>query len=609
MNNMRFRGVFTGFFVMVILFFTYAQSQTPVEKHGWLHTQGNLLLNENDNIVQLRGMSFFWPISNWYNECPSSMEQSYSAEMVRYLANDWGCTVVRAPYATDGEATGNNFQGENLVQEVVNAAMEEGIYVIIDWHSHNAHEQTSAAVSYFTQMAQEYKDVPNVIFEIYNEPVTAGNDIDQDDPGGEFNAVETWEEIKPYLTEVTREIRATGAKNLIIQGTPFYCQYVQVAADDPIVDNNGQPFENVAYSFHFYAASHGPQAHEVLENTGGNGQESSFLGEAINKVPIFVTEWGTTHSDGGRSLQMVDEHSTNWWFENYIDRYHLSWCNWSVYDCHNQSSAAFSNIGSRQLSSSGSLVKGLIHDEDEYEPIWKTGHKGPAKDTTFDMPSVHEANRYNRYWGSFVEAETVQERDPDNPLRFITTPVLSATQVTGSNDENWVTYQVNASTSTSKLAVNYKGEGSGTIEVYIDDEHAGDISISQNASWTTIVEEIGLSPGEHTIKLNFLNTTGTYYIKSIQFDNTVDAKRNLYDMAAVKSVTMKTLPHGFSVLLPSFHTYSSYSLVKANGQIFKRGSIKDNHPISFNNLAGGMWFLKLTGATGDKTIRAFVSGQ
>jgi hypothetical protein len=57
------------------------------------------------------------------------------------------------------------------VEAVVQAAIDQGIYVIIDWHDHNAHQHTDKAVEFFSAISKKYAGVPNVLYEIYNEPL------------------------------------------------------------------------------------------------------------------------------------------------------------------------------------------------------------------------------------------------------------------------------------------------------------------------------------------------------------------------------------------------------------------------------------------------------
>jgi len=89
-------------------------------------------------------------------------------------------------------------------------------------------------------MAATYKAHPNVIFEIYNEPLNV-----------------SWVNvIKPYAERVIDAIRGEGAENLIIVGTPNWSQDVDVASFHPIVSEGENVRENIAYTIHFYAGTH-----------------------------------------------------------------------------------------------------------------------------------------------------------------------------------------------------------------------------------------------------------------------------------------------------------------------------------------------------------------
>merc|ERR1719210_1263286 len=120
------------------------------------------------------------------------------------------------------------------IETVVKACIDAGIYVIVDWHDHHASQHIEESKNFFDYMAHKYGHYPNVMFEIWNEP------LQQD-----------WaNEIKPYHETIVPVIRK-HTENLIILGTREWSQDVDEAALDPVSG------ENLAYTVHFYAASHG----------------------------------------------------------------------------------------------------------------------------------------------------------------------------------------------------------------------------------------------------------------------------------------------------------------------------------------------------------------
>src|SRR5690606_15786452 len=94
------------------------------------HVEGNKIMDESGTPVQLRGMSFFW--SQWIGKY-------YNREAVKWLKDDWRCTVVRAALSVEHGGYLENPEAEKAkIKTVVEAAIEEGLYVIIDWHDHEA---------------------------------------------------------------------------------------------------------------------------------------------------------------------------------------------------------------------------------------------------------------------------------------------------------------------------------------------------------------------------------------------------------------------------------------------------------------------------------------
>ena len=138
-----------------------------VDRHGLLRVMGNKIVNKNDIPISLAGNSFFWSNDNWGGE------RYYTPEAVEWLKNDWNTTIVRAAMGVDepGGYLSNRLSNKNRIKTIVEAAIDQGIYVIIDWHSHHAENFTDDAILFFEEMASLYGDYENIIYEIYNEPL------------------------------------------------------------------------------------------------------------------------------------------------------------------------------------------------------------------------------------------------------------------------------------------------------------------------------------------------------------------------------------------------------------------------------------------------------
>jgi hypothetical protein len=102
----------------------------PVKVHGHLKVVGTQLTDEHGNPVVLNGMSFGWSCFH---------PRFYTAGAVHALAKDWNCNVIRAALGVEPEKgyLQDSATSMKLITTVVDAAIKEGIYVIIDWHSHN----------------------------------------------------------------------------------------------------------------------------------------------------------------------------------------------------------------------------------------------------------------------------------------------------------------------------------------------------------------------------------------------------------------------------------------------------------------------------------------
>ena len=144
-----------------------SQDTTVVDVHGLLQVNGNSIVDKNGDPVSFAGNSFFWSNDNWGGE------RYYEPEVVSWLKKDWNTTIVRAAMGVEdpGGYLDNKTANKNRVKTIVDAAIDEGLYVIIDWHSHHAEDNTNEAVLFFQEMAELYGEHDNVIYELYNEPL------------------------------------------------------------------------------------------------------------------------------------------------------------------------------------------------------------------------------------------------------------------------------------------------------------------------------------------------------------------------------------------------------------------------------------------------------
>lgn len=268
---------------------------TPLEsgakEPGALSVEGTLLVDEEGNPVQLKGISTHGLA--WY-------PQYVNEACFRQLGEEWGMDVVRlAMYTAEGGGyctDGNKDALKALVREGVEYATDCGLYVIIDWHilsdgNPNAHLEEAEA--FFREMSAEYADYDNVIYEICNEP----------------NGGVSWAEIKSYAEQVIAAIREQDGDGIILVGTPNWSQYVDQAAADPITG-----YDNIMYTLHFYAATHKDSLRDAMVQAIAAG------------LPIFVSEYGICDASGNGG---IDAAQADEWVR-VMDEYGISYVAWNL---------------------------------------------------------------------------------------------------------------------------------------------------------------------------------------------------------------------------------------------------------------------------------------
>lgn len=257
---------------------------------GVLQVKDGKLCSESGEPVMLRGVS---------SRGIATAESFINEPLFEELSRDIGVNVFRlALYTTgvgiEGYCTGaDKDRLDKAICNGVEYARLHDMYAIIDWHvlrDGDPNKHIEDAKVFFAEMAEKFCDYNNVIYEICNEP----------------NGV-SWSDVTDYANVIIPIIRERDPDSVIIVGNPDWSKDLNAVMADPL------EYDNIIYTFHFYAATHKDEWRAVVENASQNG------------LPIFVTEYGVTASSGGfpRELEEADK-----WIE-LLERENISHCMWS----------------------------------------------------------------------------------------------------------------------------------------------------------------------------------------------------------------------------------------------------------------------------------------
>ncbi|MFO7868178.1 MAG: cellulase family glycosylhydrolase [Bacteroidales bacterium] len=355
----------------------YSQIDGYVNYHGQLSINGSKIVNQYDDTVSFAGPSLFWSNTWWGGD------QFYNENVVTEVAQNWDASIIRAAMGVEengGYLTSDQNKTANYdrVTTVIDAAIANDIYVIVDWHSHNAENYEAEAIEFFSKIAQEYGNNPNIIYELYNEPLDVS-----------WSTV-----IKPYAKAVIAEIRKYDPNNIIVVGTPIWSQKVDDAAVDPIT-----AYENIAYTAHFYAGTHTQWLRDRIEAAMNSG------------IAVIITEWGTVDADGDGG---VDEKSSDDWVD-FMAEHDITHCNWALNN-KDEGASALESWASTQggwtdndLTTSGTYVYNLIQN-------W-TGHN-------YSVDTIPDDTSDNNDGDTSSDQDTVTQDTTDNPTMFDDNPIV-----------------------------------------------------------------------------------------------------------------------------------------------------------------------------------------
>lgn len=256
---------------------------------GRIKVKGNKFVNEKGDTVIFRGLNTSDPDKldkdgHWNKE--------YFAEIKK-----WGANIVRFPVHPTAWKRRGQEQYLKLLDDGIAMAKEQGLYVIIDWHSigNLRSELYQSAIYETTQketfefwrtMSRKYKNEKTVaFFELFNEPTVYNGQL----------GTCTWAQWKELVEEMITIIRAYGCEAVPLVAGFNWAYDLKEVASDPINK------EGIAYVSHPY-----PQK----RNKPWEPQWTDDWGYVAEKYPVILTEIGFCGAnDRGAHVPVISDES------------------------------------------------------------------------------------------------------------------------------------------------------------------------------------------------------------------------------------------------------------------------------------------------------------
>jgi endoglucanase len=296
--------------ILTLLVLSFSVS-VRAEKLSRISVEGNKFVNAQGETVVFKGINI---------ADPDRLENNGQWKPKLFGELDaWGANIVRLPVHPKAWKERGSEEYLKLLDQGIEWAKAEGMYVIIDWHSiGNLRTGLYQADMYDTSMretlrfwytvSRRYADEPAVaLYEVFNEPTTFN---------GQLGTL-SWEQWSEIVTDIISVIRANSPEAIpLVAGFNW-------AYDLTPVMYSPLPIENIAYVSHPY-----PQKRDKPWVP----QWESDFGFVADNYPVIATEIGYMYPDQeGAHIPCLADEEYGQTLTDYFNRKGISWVAW-VFD-------------------------------------------------------------------------------------------------------------------------------------------------------------------------------------------------------------------------------------------------------------------------------------
>lgn len=301
------------FFVLLVNLCVSNTLISQPDKLSQISVQGNKFVTADGTSIVFRGLNTSDPDKL---EKEGHWNKRHFEEM-----KSWGANIVRFPVHPRAWRSRGEEEYLKLLDKGVSMAEEQGMYVIIDWHSignlknemyqSQGYETTlKETFEFWRTMSKHFKGNSAVaFFELYNEPTVME---------GKLGSI-SWEKWKEIMEEMILIIRSNGSSAVPLVAGFNWAYDLSEVADNPI------DAEGIGYVSHPY-----PQKREKPWEP----KWTEDWGYVADKYPLMLTEIGFSGADDkGAHQPVISDESYGDAITEYTDSRGISYVVW-VFDPH-----------------------------------------------------------------------------------------------------------------------------------------------------------------------------------------------------------------------------------------------------------------------------------